>query len=372
MLPSLLQSVVDPILLFLDPFLQAFASHVLSDRAQRGFIRLVIAVVVGIGLVGASILAYAAFYHAFIPSLSFSHPVYFLSSTSSPPWLNKLSSEYHSSFDYSLKAFLDVEPETGYLSKDQAFDVYLQLDLANNERNFELGNFMVELELTSSADERVYHSIRPSSLTYYSPLHRFIRTCVNLPFLLMDWTKEYQAVKVVMMEKVLLPSLDPIRHAKAQLISRGPIDLSGAKLFFSAELSGLRYFMYYWWLPTALLFVFAFLVWSMVFASVTWRVVSVWWTARALRESEDALEFKDELEPPPPSGGASGGDLFAASIPALESGIVEGSAMEGVESGGDKNEQVVPTHEEEEEEEEGSFESVERIVEGEEGVAESK
>lgn len=67
---------VDPALSYADPFVQRFTDLILSERSQRGFIKLTVAVFLGIGLVGASILAYAAFYHSYIPSLAYNRALY--------------------------------------------------------------------------------------------------------------------------------------------------------------------------------------------------------------------------------------------------------------------------------------------------------
>jgi hypothetical protein len=97
-----------------------------------------------------------------------------------------------------------------------------------------------------------------------------------------------------MMEAITVPARAGIHFAAVSISSPLPLDVVKVSLQFKAHLSGLRYLMYYWRLPTALFFIVSFLTWSILFAAISWRVLSAWWNERQFKESEEAMEFEEE------------------------------------------------------------------------------
>jgi len=321
---------LDPVLVYIDPFVSRFTQLILSDRAKQGFVKATAFIFLAVGLVGASVLAYAAFYNAYVPSLIHSRPVY---------------------FDYAKEApvaMIEVRPESGLLSYDQPYQVALKLTVPNSEPNFDLGNFMVTVQLLDAAQTPLFTSSRPALIQFQSWIHRWARTLSRLPLLLIDWSVEEQPVHVAMFDQFFLPRSPAIRHARI-VISTAKLQVYRAELMFTAELYGLRYLMYYWRMPTAVFFILTFLLWSVFFSAVAWRVASTWWNHRVLQESEEAMEFEGE------EGEVEEGtevEKLKAEAERVKAELGE----EGGEHGSSNNEeQVVPAAEDEDK---SSFENI--------------
>jgi len=178
------------------------------------------------------------------------------------------------------------------LAWEQEYDIFVDLVLPTSDRNYALGNFMVKVELLNEDGQSVHVSSRPAILQYESPVQRLARTLTTLPLLLINWHQEVQSLSVMLFESFVQGS-DIITSARVS-VGNSRLEVEHADLSLVAHLHGLRYMMYYWKLPTAAFFIILFFAWSIGFAAVGWRILSAWWNARVLRESEDAMEFEGE------------------------------------------------------------------------------
>jgi Tfp pilus assembly protein PilV len=52
--------------------------------------------------------------------------------------------------------------------------------------------------------------------------------------------------------------------------------------------------MYYWSVPTGIVFVGTFVLWSLLFAAIAWRALAQWWSARAATAYEAAMSFGED------------------------------------------------------------------------------
>ena len=241
----------------------------------------------------------------------------------------------------------------------------------------------------------VYQVSKPTILAVESTLPRLVRTVLRLGWILLDFTHEQQQITLPMLQgmhdrwvsfdrrvrgRLIIgrmfcppPSLplhskdSPITHAYLRIDSSVDqpdkmVRLYAVKIRVDAHFAGLQYFMYYWFLPTATLFVVSFAM-TIFLASVI-----AWWIAAHPQESpfdydrhEDMdgnkvrrgrplsrRPLQERLPSPPPEELDAGG-----STPSLPSISVTGEETTPNPSSSDEDED--DDEEEEEEEEDRSM-----------------
>jgi len=139
------------------------------------------------------------------------------------------------------------------------------------------------LELMAK-NETVQYSSRPCILTYQSGLFRVIYTFWRLIPLVLGFTKEDQQLKIVMFENMIESAEKPITKALIT-ISSSNLDVYDAQIRLDAHFRGLRYFMYYHSIPTAITFMSMFLTWEILFSIIAWRSFVSWWQRKILADS---------------------------------------------------------------------------------------
>lgn len=134
---------------------------------------------------------------------------------------------------------------------------------------------MIGLELKSKDNKTVQSSSRPCILAYQSTLLRIFTTIWQILPLLFGFSKEEQNLHVVMLENMVESSEAPITHAIIT-ISNENLEVYIAKIRLDAYFQGLRYFMYYHRISTAIVFITIFLLWESFFSIIAWRSFVSW------------------------------------------------------------------------------------------------
>ena len=209
-------------------------------------------------LLGTAVASYALFYNACIPQKVVSKPVHLLFPPVEPHPTARI-------------AFAPLE-----LARDQHYMVTLHLALPPSPPNLAQGNFNCRLVVTSDGGRQVLSERRPALLTYASPLVRTLKTLMASPLLVAGWVREQEDLTVVLAEAAVF-SHEP-RAGRVEIDAR--IAVYNARLEFSARLSGLRWLMYHWRLPTALALIGLFWGTELVYAALVWYWVSSWLGAR--------------------------------------------------------------------------------------------
>ncbi|KAJ1870288.1 hypothetical protein LPJ57_005377 [Coemansia sp. RSA 486] len=206
----------------------------------------------------SSVSLYAMFYRLYVPTLLHQAPVYLQYDTANPA---------------NTTAVVNFVPEKNYkfLSTSQAYTVALDLRVPTSDENRKLGNFMVSLELCSGNGVSVHRSSRPGILPYRSKIMWSIRTLVQMPLLLLDWWHEDESLHIDLIDVLYDRHFSPINHARISLSK--PLQVYDAFIVIRAHFTGLRYWMYYWRMPTAIVFVAVAVVWQLVFTAVAWSVL---------------------------------------------------------------------------------------------------
>ncbi|KAG0789473.1 hypothetical protein G6F22_006697 [Rhizopus arrhizus] len=125
------------------------------------------------------------------------------------------------------------------LATDQAYDVSVQLYVPTSDINFNLGNFMVQLDLLLHNGSLLTTSSRPAILRYQSSPQRILRVLAKVVPLIIGWTDESQGINVPLMKGFIERKNQPVTHARITL-SQPQLQLYKATLNIVADFHGLR------------------------------------------------------------------------------------------------------------------------------------
>ncbi|CAB4373450.1 unnamed protein product [Rhizophagus irregularis] len=269
MLVEIINFFLSPLYFLFEPYITRFTNALTSQKTQRTAVKTIFISAVAFILISVAFVSYLGFYMIYVPKIAHAKPVYL---------------QYHKDDSpYAIIDFTENGRYDSFLTADQAYDILIDLDVPSSDRNVALGNFMVGLELMAK-NETVQYSSRPCILTYQSGLFRVIYTFWRLIPLVLGFTKEDQQLKVVMFENMIESAEKPITKALIT-ISNSNLDVYNAQIRLDAHFRGLRYFMYYHSIPTAITFMSMFLTWEILFSIIAWRSFVSWWQRKVLTDS---------------------------------------------------------------------------------------
>ncbi|KAJ1668878.1 hypothetical protein IW140_000056 [Coemansia sp. RSA 1813] len=236
-------------------------------------VRFILALTALSAVLVSSITLYGIFYKLYVPQLMHESPVYFQYPTENT--------------GVNTTARVTFVPETDYkfLSTSQAYTVSLDMDVPTSETNQQLGNFMVYLEMQTRRGVVVGQSARPAIMPYRSRVVRLLQTAVRAVPLALGLSRETDVLHVELVDVLYDRHFSPITSARIALSK--PLQVYGARLVICAQFSGLRYWMYYWRLPTAIVFVSAAVAWQILFTAGAWSVLESYTTRAARRNEHD-------------------------------------------------------------------------------------
>ncbi|CAJ0883714.1 12228_t:CDS:10 [Entrophospora sp. SA101] len=235
----------------IDPYLNSLADLFSAQKAQRITIKSIFIFVAVSTLVSFAFLSYIAFYYVYIPKIAHSKPVHL---------------QYHQDkLIHSMIDFTENGLYSDFLTADQAYDISIDLDVPESDRNIDLGNFMINLELKSKDNNTIQSSGRPCILTYKSKLLRITSTIWRLIPLVLGFVKEDQKLKVVMFENFIENG-----------VNKNP-EVYNANIQLDAHFRGLRYLMYYHYVSTGIAFILLFIFWEIFFSIFSWKIIVSQW-----------------------------------------------------------------------------------------------
>uniref|UniRef100_A0A1D1XGV5 Seipin n=1 Tax=Anthurium amnicola TaxID=1678845 RepID=A0A1D1XGV5_9ARAE len=269
MLVEIINFFLSPFYYLFEPYITYTTNALTSQKTQRTLVKSIFIASVVFVLVTIAFVAYFGFYMIYVPKIAHSKPVYL---------------QYHKDDSpYAIIDFTENGQYDSFLTADQAYDILIDLDVPSSDRNIALGNFMVGLELIAK-NETVQFSSRPCILTYQSGLFRVIYTFWRLIPLVLGFTKEDQKLRIIMFENMIESVEKPITKALIT-ISSSNLDVYSAQIRLDAHFRGLRYFMYYHQIPTAIIFIVMFLTWEILFSIIAWRSFVSWWQSKVISGS---------------------------------------------------------------------------------------
>ncbi|RIA80941.1 putative adipose-regulatory protein [Glomus cerebriforme] len=282
MLVEVINFFLSPLFSLFEPYISRVTNAITSQKTQRTAIKTILASGVIIVLISIALIAYFGFYMIYVPKIAHAKPIYLQYQKENTP--------------FAIVDFTENGRYESFLTADQAYDVSIDLDVPSSDRNVALGNFMIGVELIAK-NETVQYSSRPCILTYQSGLFRIIYTIWRLIPLLLGFTKEDQRLEIVMFENMIESAEKPITKALIT-ISNSNLDVYSTQIRLDAHFRGLRYFMYYHSVPTAIVFTFMFLIWEILFSIVAWKSFVSWWQSKAHVHISETLKI-----PNTPGGG---------------------------------------------------------------------
>ncbi|KAG0027754.1 Berardinelli-Seip congenital lipodystrophy 2 (seipin) [Podila clonocystis] len=282
----ILSFFITPLLGLLEPYVQQVTQTLTSSALHRKIVKFTIGLFVLILLVGVSIAAYLSFYWLYIPQRGHVGQVHL--QYEKPRLPGVMTAGPSAEVDFSRGGRYGQ-----FLRADQAYDISVNLAVPTSEQNVAIGNFMVIVTLLRADGKIVMSSSRPAILTYQSQPLRLMRTAWKVVPLVLDWSKEDQVLKVPMIENYVEDSANPVTRAYVE-ISHPDLQVYRSTIHIDAHFHGLRYFMYYWKVSTALVFMAVFIFWEIIFSVVTWQVLAGWFGS-----DSDALAIAHGIRPHP-------------------------------------------------------------------------
>ncbi|KAI7827081.1 putative adipose-regulatory protein-domain-containing protein [Gamsiella multidivaricata] len=283
---EILSFFITPLLALLEPYVQQLTQWLTSSALHRKIIKFFIGLIVLLLLIGVSLVAYLSFYWVYIPQRGHVGQVHLQYERPTAPGLivNGPSAE----IDFSRGGRYGQ-----FLRADQAYDISVKLHVPTSERNVEIGNFMVMVTLLRADGKIIMTSSRPTILTYQSVPLKLMKTAWKAVPLVLDWSKEDQMLRVPLVENYIEDASNPVARAYVE-ISSPELQVYKSSIHIDAHFHGLRYFMYYYKLSTALVFMSVFIFWEIIFSVVTWQVLAGWFGTDA-----EALAIAHQLHPQP-------------------------------------------------------------------------
>ncbi|WAQ84858.1 hypothetical protein PtA15_5A431 [Puccinia triticina] len=226
-----------------------------------------------------SIIAYITFYRAYVPHVGFRLPVWLQYGEARVP--------------YAAMDLSSIAPE---ITVDQAYDVHLLLTVPTNDRNMNLGNFMVHFSLvtTHPHNTTLHQSSRHASLIYEPGFARVLHGFKYLRTLFfLSSPPSVQHIRVPLLEhRIIHPTSlgkrTKIAYAKIEvgrqdvyssptlLLERdgwGELQIYKATLAFDAHLEGLRWALYYHPYISFCFFSAFFFIAELMAVFITWGTV---------------------------------------------------------------------------------------------------
>ncbi|KAI8577729.1 hypothetical protein K450DRAFT_250554 [Umbelopsis ramanniana AG] len=263
---------------------------IFSPRVQRTVIRTAFLTIALSWIVSVACSAYIAFYMAHVPKTAHIEPVYLQYDKGMNPM-----------------ALVDLTQKGTYtkpLRHEQQYRVDIHMHVPSSEINFDVGNFMVRVDLKAADDKTVAFSSRPSILRYQSALHRTLAVFARALPLLLGLAKETQTLVVPMMEHFVEDQSHSVTKAIVS-VSDSRLQVYSMQLHMVADFHGLRYYMYNHRIITAMVFITLFICIELSFATVAWRLfgytlwtrISQWADSVAKEGAGGYTEASSEKDP---------------------------------------------------------------------------
>ncbi|KAJ3208798.1 hypothetical protein HDU83_001819 [Entophlyctis luteolus] len=251
---------------------------VTSDATQQSALGTVVFTVITIVLFILAAITYAVFYAAYMPTVVTSVPAYLMF----PESLEGFTSNFafpEASVDFTQ----NLLPQHA-LRPDQHYTIGVDLLVPDSPQNYDPGNFMISLNLTSSPSKKketlLGSAKRPALVAYKSLLLRSLQTVFRSMYLVPGYGKELQIVRTYMVDDYVEREDLPLQKASVR-IHTNSIQVFSCNIFLSAHFQGLRYFMHEWFYTTAALFIIFFMFWYALFGLLLWRMFVSWFEKKA-------------------------------------------------------------------------------------------
>lgn len=212
------------------------------QSARDAMFRSGIIVITAIVIVWISLFLYAAFYYAYMPSISHVRPVH----------LQFKSCDDSKGICSFPSAHVQLTKKQQLLMVGQPYKVNLHLEMPESPANRELGMFMVCAQLRDRNGVLVGNACRSAMLHYRSSLLHVITTLMFSPMMILGSTEEKQHIILELFGNFEEDQSHPVTDVYVEIQSRY-VEFYSATMMINAHLSGLRYIMFHWPVLSAIL-----------------------------------------------------------------------------------------------------------------------
>jgi len=228
-----------------------------TDIARLVALRTLIVVLTVAILILASVFIYGSFYFAFVPAPAHRAPLFlgFEPCENSPTKCGFMNASVHFNVLEGGAQMSRTPSGSAVLMAGQAYTVMVALRMPESPKNTDLGMFMSCLQMKSesaSAAGPVKSSCKSSMMNFRSDLLRAMGTVSLAPFLMSGRIVEQQTVFIEFFHDFSDNPLNPVVSADFEIKSRFA-EIYDAELIIHAKFSGLRYFMFYYPLTSAVI-----------------------------------------------------------------------------------------------------------------------
>lgn len=237
-----------------------------------------------------SAFIYSMFYYVYIPLILTTKEIYL---------------EYDSTCDTNCAIPFARIPLSQYLSngeftRGQMYRFEIDLHFPESDINWSQGMFMIRIKLFDNNQNIVRNDAKPLILRYKSPLMRIIYSLFYWPLLVIGFMDESQTFSLTLIDNFIEgshKSYGPVTHALIEIEARSIQIFPPTILRISAHLTGLRYYMYYWPIISALFGIsfIAFFISFFKFVSYTKRLSEEYNENELKSDFEENVDSTDDL-----------------------------------------------------------------------------
>jgi hypothetical protein len=213
-------------------------------------------------LLGSAAVLYALFYYLVIPSRFHEQAVFLdyghhaslsrsgLADMTLPRAVLNLQTPTH---QWQASELVDAPPQTPtVLVPGVKYDVIVELDMPESRVNMDVGMFMLSTELRTQNHALLASSVRAAIVRDSHTLVRWMRVAFwAVPYAL-GFSDPTQKVTVLAINGFTESKQNPTTEVVVRL-NNPELQVYAAKLTIIAQLTGFRYLMYHWSVPTAIL-----------------------------------------------------------------------------------------------------------------------
>eukprot|EP00730_Choanoeca_flexa_P000757 TRINITY_DN10324_c0_g2_i1.p1 TRINITY_DN10324_c0_g2~~TRINITY_DN10324_c0_g2_i1.p1 ORF type:complete len:506 (+),score=81.94 TRINITY_DN10324_c0_g2_i1:1757-3274(+) len=274
--------IIDDVVARMERFVLHCWYHPVFQVLRKAMLTTFVVVMVFNCMLALATCLYSAFYYLYVPTASYEWPLYF---------------NYHHQQPVTILP-LGLASDTRVLSRNQGYHFYVELDVPLSRHNINAGVFMVTLRLLHDQTDALSQPLRqylvadsvakdaptaslvttqswdpsralvttpdalplasksaslaiarPAMLTYRSWPVRAIRTWLLLvPIALGVWT-ETETLRIPLFQDLVDHAEHPYLWARVELSHPG-LQVSEARLVAKANMKGLSYWMYHWYMSS--------------------------------------------------------------------------------------------------------------------------
>lgn len=227
-----------------------FLANYLLDKAKSATQKAILVWLMLVSLILVAFFSYLAFYNIYVPTAEIRKPV---------PLSFRVCHVGVGVCSFpsgNISFWNDEGTKQEFLGAGQAYSMVITLEVPESTRNRDLGMFVVAVKLFDRNGFVTLTSERSTMLRYRSVILRLIDFAGWLPLYFFGFKEHKQTISVLMFSHLVDDYYQPSIGASVEIQSHG-LEIYSCLLTLSANFTGLKYYLYYWPVASAM---FAF--WS--------------------------------------------------------------------------------------------------------------